>query len=97
MWVFHADLMNYDVVCSFANNSCRMVSVSEMEVEMEHEDTAASASATETEDYPGTADEADETRNEQLLSRVQLTGGIWTLWIKLYTVRLTDFFENIVS
>ena len=50
-----------------------LVSVSEMEVE--HEDTAASTSATETEDYPATADEADETKNDQLSSRVRLPGG----------------------
>ena len=55
-----------------ANSHCGMVSVSEMEVEMQHEDMAASTSATETEDYPATADEADESTNEQ---RVRLPGG----------------------
>jgi len=53
-----------------------VLSVSEMEVEMPGEDTAASVSGTETEDYPGTADEDEEPKNEQLSSRVRLPGGI---------------------
>ena len=56
-----------------------VLSVSEMEVEMPGEDTAASVSGTETEDYPGTADEDEEPKNEQLSSRVRLPGGTISL------------------
>jgi len=42
---------------------------------MEGEDTAASMSATETEDYPATADEDDEVK-EQMPSRIRLPGSM---------------------
>jgi len=57
----------------FVNNSDCMFSASERE--MEGEDTAGSMSVTETEDYPASADEDDESK-EQISSRVRLPGGI---------------------
>jgi len=51
-----------------------MFRVSEMEVEGD-EDTVASLSVTETEDYPATADE-DEDSKDQMSSRVKLPTGI---------------------